>query len=185
MLPVVVLDTCVLVPFSLRDILLSVAEAGLYDLYWTQEILEELQRTLILDMYIQKEKVQYLLNTIKAFFHSSQVTNYKHLIEIMPNDPKDRHILAAAIACNAQFIVTQNLKHFSRTHLSPLGIAALSPDEFLASLFHAAPERMLQIIEVQAQKMRKPSKNVSQVLDTLNQHAPKFVELLRAEHRYL
>jgi predicted nucleic acid-binding protein len=31
----------------------------------------------------------------------------------MTNDPKDRHVLATAVATNAQAIVTLNLKHFS------------------------------------------------------------------------
>ena len=61
MLPVVVLDTCVLVPFSLRNTLLTMAEAERYKLYLTQEILQELQRTLIFDIHIEEDKVQYML----------------------------------------------------------------------------------------------------------------------------
>ena len=122
---------------------------------------------------------------MKVSSPNAWVVNYKHLIETMPNDPKDHHVLAAAVACNAQIIVTQNLRHFSRIHLSPLGIHALSPDEFLSSLFHVNPERIVRIIKRQAGELRSSTQTVSQMLDTLAQHVPGFVALLRAEDRYL
>jgi hypothetical protein len=36
----VVLDSCVLYPMYLRDTLLRAAEAGLYRVHWSQEILD-------------------------------------------------------------------------------------------------------------------------------------------------
>ncbi len=39
-------------------------------------------------------------------------TLYEHFIDVMPNDPKDRHVLAAAIASDADVLVTANLKDF-------------------------------------------------------------------------
>lgn len=41
-----VLDTCVLLPMTLRDTLLRAAELGLYHVYWSMETLEELKRNL-------------------------------------------------------------------------------------------------------------------------------------------
>ncbi|MGI0129040.1 MAG: PIN domain-containing protein, partial [Thermoplasmata archaeon] len=43
----VVLDTCVLYPYSLCDLLLRLADRELYDPYWSDRILEELERTLL------------------------------------------------------------------------------------------------------------------------------------------
>lgn len=39
-----VLDACVLYPASLRDTLLRVAEAGIYQPRWTERILDEVRR---------------------------------------------------------------------------------------------------------------------------------------------
>lgn len=43
----VVLDANVLFPFTLRDTLLRAADAGYFQLYWSDEILDEAQRNLI------------------------------------------------------------------------------------------------------------------------------------------
>ena len=47
--PVAVLDACVLYPLPLRDTLLSVAEAGLYEARWSERILDEVERNLVAD----------------------------------------------------------------------------------------------------------------------------------------
>ena len=44
-------------------------------------------------------------------------------------DPDDRHVLAAAIHCNASVIVTANLKDFPAT--ARRGLTVLTPNEFL------------------------------------------------------
>lgn len=43
----VILDSCVLFPMYLRDTLLSAAQAGLYRLHWSQEILDGAIRNLV------------------------------------------------------------------------------------------------------------------------------------------
>lgn len=59
---VVVLDACVLVPASLRDILLRAADADLYRLQWTDNILEEVERNLIGKIGLRKEQANDLRN---------------------------------------------------------------------------------------------------------------------------
>ena len=49
----------------------------------------------------------------------------------MTNDPKDRHVLAAAIRSRARVIVTLNLRDFPESSLSQYGIAAQHPDDFI------------------------------------------------------
>ena len=49
--------------------------------------------------------------------------------------PEDRHVLAAAIKCYAQIIVTINLKDFPAESLDPYGIEAMHPDEFIEHQF--------------------------------------------------
>lgn len=47
------------------------------------------------------------------------------------------------------------------------------------NLLYLDAERMCQILLEQAKELRNPPKNVFEVLDTLAQHVPMFVTLLR------
>ncbi|MGY4844783.1 hypothetical protein ACW9PK_08500 [Kocuria sp. MNB10] len=59
------------------------------------------------------------------------VENYESLVPAMTNDPKDRHVLAAAVRSRAELIVTSNQKDFPATALKPYDVAVRSPDDFL------------------------------------------------------
>lgn len=109
----VVLDANVLYPFSLRDTLLRAAEAGLYQLYWSDEILDEAFRNLVGNGRMNEEKAMKLRAQMSRAFPESLVADYASLIPAMQNDPKDRHVSAAAVRCGAQVIVTTNLRDFA------------------------------------------------------------------------
>ncbi|GGO84342.1 hypothetical protein GCM10011348_30370 [Marinobacterium nitratireducens] len=49
-------------------------------------------------------------------------------------DPDDRHVVAAAIEAEAEFIVTFNLREFPREELDSYAISAISPDDFLCDI---------------------------------------------------
>ncbi len=176
---VVVLDACVLVSASLRDTLLRCAHANLYRMQWTEDILEEVRRTLISDIHVPEEKAQRLIDIMRSQFPEAMVTRHRMIIDTMPNDPKDRHVLAAAVASQAQAIVTQNLQHFAVEFLEPLSIEAQSPDDFLTNLFHLYPEHISRIIREQAEDLQHPPISTSELIDILAIHAPKFSELLK------
>lgn len=106
---VVVLDACVLIPAALRDLLLRAALADFCRIQWTEDILEEVERNLISDIRLSEEKAQRLLSMMRKIFPDAMITSHRLLINAMPNDPKDRHVLAAAVACKAQVIVTNNV----------------------------------------------------------------------------
>ncbi|WP_216594092.1 PIN domain-containing protein [Kocuria marina] len=59
------------------------------------------------------------------------VENYESLVPAMTNDPKDRHVLAAAVRSRAELIVTSNQKDFPATALKPYDVAVRSPDDLL------------------------------------------------------
>jgi len=53
----------------------------------------------------------------------------------MTNDPGDRHVIAAAVKCGAEAIVTFNLRHFPDAALDTWNIEVQHPDEFSRSPF--------------------------------------------------
>ncbi len=174
----VVVDACVLFPASLRDTLLRAAEAGFYRIRLSDTILEETRRNLV-KKGMRELKAQRLVDKIKLYFPESLVVQYDELIPSMPINEKDRHVLACAIASRSPVVVTQNLKDFPPHLLDPFNIKALSPDDFLVNLFNLHTKRLIQILIDQAGDLRNPPQTVAQLLDTLNQHAPKFVDLVR------
>lgn len=108
----VVLDANVLFPASLRDTLLRSAKADLYQFRCTEDILEEVQRNLVNKRKITEKQAQRLMNTIRFQFPEAIIMDHKPLIASMMNESGDRHVLAAAVATNAQIIVTKNLQDF-------------------------------------------------------------------------
>lgn len=163
-----VLDACVLVPSMLTDLLLRCAEHDLYAPYWTDEILGEVARNL--PDSVSEAAVLHRISMMKAAFPEAMVTGYEPAVALMTNHQKDRHVLAAAVACEADVVVTANLRDFRVQALAPYGIAAVHPDEFLCRLNEAAPELVVSIILQQAKATGqggRPKLSVSDVLTSL------------------
>jgi predicted nucleic acid-binding protein len=164
---------------SLRDTLLRAAKTELYSIRETDEILEELQRTLSAKRKKSEPQVQRLISAIEETFPNQFVKDYQHLIEQMPVNENDRHVLAAAVASNAQVIVTHNLRHFRLSLLAPYEMEAQSPDTFLLQLLESEPDRMKHVLIQQAASLRHPPMITSEVLDILELEVPIFVKIAR------
>lgn len=182
-MPSVVLDACVLIPFYLRDTLLTTAKAGLYMPYWSQKILDETTRNIVLiakkaEKDVSAEKIQNLEDTMKTAFPEAMTEVPIGLEELMRNDPKDRHVLAAAVIAKADIIVTPNLKDFDDKALAPWNIKAQSPDDFLCELFEEYPDEMVQVIQKQVQMYRRHPRTFLELLDKLSKQIPKFTRQL-------
>lgn len=173
--PRVVIDACALYPNLLRDTLLMLAEADLYQLVWSEEILEEVRRNLVENGAAPAEKAVRTISLIRSAFAEGRVTNYDRHLPLLKNDPKDRHVLAAALEGEATLVVTSNLRHFAAAIL-PDGIAAVSPDEFLVRLFEKTPAAIIETIRRQAARFKKPPMEAPRLVESLRPAAPKFAE---------
>lgn len=174
-----VLDACVLYPAALRDTLLRCAEKGLYRAHWTAIILEEMSRNLIADGRVDAERARRLQDHIKVSFPEACVRDYEPLVDAMANHPKDRHVLAAAVRCHAQVIVTCNLGDFPDDALRPYGLEAQHPDDFLCDLLDLDRDAIAQVLEEQAADLHSPRRSASDLLTGLEKLAPVFVDAVR------
>ena len=115
------------------------------------------------------------------------VAGYDHLIgSLRLPDPDDRHVLAAAIVCGAQHIVTENLKHFPSEILEPLGIDAVSADTFLASTFELYPTEAVTALRTMRRAYYKEPMNSSEfLLDLIAYKLVKTASLAKAEIDFL
>jgi predicted nucleic acid-binding protein len=184
-----ILDASVLYPLPLRDTLLRVAEIELYDPYWSERILAEVTRNLILDRRATEEQASNLTNAMRSAFDSATVPEdaIAQLESAMANDPKDRHVLAAAVASDAQAVVsdaqavvTFNLKHFPNAACEPLAIEPLHPDNFLLDLYSLDSDGVLAVLERQAAALTRPPMTINDLLDCLAATVPSFAQALRA-----
>jgi hypothetical protein len=94
------------------------------------------------------------------------VTAYESLIDgLHLPDPDDRHVLAAAIGCQAGVIVTYNLKHFPEDALAPYGIDAQHPDEFVSHLFDLDPGAVCAAVRDQRESLKNPPFSTAELLN--------------------
>ncbi len=116
----VVYDACVLYPAPLRDLLMELALTDLFHARWSEEIHREWIRSVLKNN--TKLTESQLLRTkdfMDANVRDALVTGFESLIPSLTlPDMNDRHVLAAAIRCQADAIVTFNLKDFPSDYLS-------------------------------------------------------------------
>jgi len=123
-------DTNVLYGAILNDLVLEMADRGLFRPLWSADVMEELRRNL--SRRAEKpELVDKRINTMVAYFPDAMVTGYEILIDSMTNDSKDRHVLAAAVSGGAEVIVTFNTRDFPDSSVQPFDIEVVHPDDFL------------------------------------------------------
>lgn len=70
----VVLDACVLYPMHLRDALLQAAHEGMYQVYWSNEILDEATRNLVANSHMEESKAARLVAMMSKSFPEAVVT---------------------------------------------------------------------------------------------------------------
>ena len=176
-----VLDANVLLAAPLRDTLLRLAEADLYVPRWTKRILAEVATNLVESGRTDTARAERVIETIAAAFPEAMVpTSVVSTIEqAMTNDPKDRHVLAAAVGAGGEVVVTKNLKDFPATACESLGIQIVSPDNFLVDLHKVDPSAGLRALSDQAAALTRPPLTVHDVLDHLARDVPEFAGLAR------
>jgi predicted nucleic acid-binding protein len=172
----VVLDANVLFPFTLRDTLLRAAEAGTYQAYWSDTILEEVRRNLVRTGTTTEQQASRLVVAMKEAFPEALVTGYEPLVASMMNDLDDRHVAAAAVKAGAQVIVTSNLKDFREL---PEGVEGQSPDEFLCNLFDLDADAFVGRLRAQAAALKKRPVTFDELLGALEKTVPEFASAVR------
>jgi|SRR5579885_1607955 len=177
-----VLDTCVLLPPRLRDTLLDLADAELYAPRWSADSLAELHRNLVRHALLDADRSKRLITALQRAFPDATVhqTRHRRLLPQLENHPKDRHVLASAIASSSKCIVTFNLRDFPTAALAPYGIVARSPDDFLLEMLRRDPQFVVTLLRTQAIRYRSPAMTFAELLARLSVLVPRFVAQVTA-----
>ncbi|KRS17928.1 RSP_2648 family PIN domain-containing protein [Roseovarius indicus] len=135
-----VLDTCVIYPTVMRQMLLRVAKTGLFTPLWSARIIEEWQRAaakLGPEGVAQAGAEAAMLGVEWPEAEVSWPPSLESRLWLP--DPADIHVLAAAVAGSADLILTLNVKDFPRNVLAEEGVARADPDGFLLGHWKAEP----------------------------------------------
>jgi predicted nucleic acid-binding protein len=175
-------DACVLYPAPLRDLLMQLALTDRFRAKWTAAIHAEWINAVLRERPdLTRPQLERTRDLMNRHVRDCIIEGYEALIPtlVMP-DPKDRHVLAAAIHGHADIIVTFNLKHFPASALKPHGVKAQHPDEFLKSLFDSFPVDVCESARKTRARLKNPPKTVDEYLDILTlQRLPETVAFLR------
>ncbi len=162
-----VLDTNVIYPIEIRDLLFWFAHYDLYTPKWSEHIFDEWRDVMKRKGIADKEAIKRVNNANLAF-PDARVNNYIGLISGLElPDPKDCHVLAAAIKTNANIIVTNNIKDFPKDYLSSYGLSAKTADDFLTDIIDLNPSEATKAFKEMVLNRRNPDLDEFELLDIL------------------
>jgi len=166
-----VLDACVLYSAPLRDLLLSLAAAGLYRAKWSQQIHDEWIRNLLANRpELDPERLRTTCTRMNIAVPDSLVTGYEDLIgSLQLSDPDDRHVLAVAILSDADAFITFNQRDFDESELAKYAIYTEPPDEFVSNMIIVNTPRVISVVREMRDRLKNPPKSVEEILRTLHQ----------------
>lgn len=162
-----VLDTNVIFPVVIRDLLFWFAFYELYTPKWSSNIFAE-WKDVMMRKGVSEEEAEKRVNVANKAFPDALVLNYDGLIDKLDlPDEKDRHVLAAAIKTNANIIVTNNLKDFPDDYLETFGLKAKSADDFLTDIIDLNHETAVKAFKDLVLNKKNPDMDEYQVLESL------------------
>ncbi|MBC6409345.1 MAG: PIN domain-containing protein [Ekhidna sp.] len=168
-----VIDTCVLHPLHVRDLILWFAYSDLFVPKWSKHIFDE-WRELMFRKKVPKKEINHRIDSVLNGFPDAMVTNYEtHIVSLTGINKKDRHVLAAAIKINASLIVTNNLKDFPKDYLESFGLYAKSAADFLVDIIGLHDEEAIKAFRMMVVDRRNPSINEHEMLDILRNNGLK------------
>lgn len=181
--PRAVLDSDVIFSRVLHELLGRVAaELRLLTLVWSDELLAEAERTLILRKPMPEQAARRWAGYLREAFPAERVdlADLPAGINLgaLTTDPDDQHVCALAIAGHVELLFT-----FDRGYLQePLrehGITVLTPDDFLVAAFDDHPSALLEVLRSQA-AVWGGGRPVGELVDAIERaRAPLFARRVR------
>ena len=179
------IDACVLGGALRRNMILSLAEAGLFRPRWSARILNETQKA-IPEITKGATDGPRQRASIEAAFPESLVAGYEVFEGNLDlPDPDDNHVLAAAISSSASVIVTDNLGDFPAEVLAPHAIDAISADDFLADTIEIDPPEAILALRRMRERFENPAIDAPALVHKSEAQGLRQVATLMNEYKSL
>jgi hypothetical protein len=132
----------------MREVLLAVAAQGLFTPLWSDRILGEWQRAAARYGALAEAEGLAAIARAQDRFPNARIKPQPGLeARLHLPDDNDIHVLATAIAGNADAIITLNAKDFPRGTLQAEGLERRDPDSLLWELWSHHPEQVEAALE--------------------------------------
>jgi hypothetical protein len=140
---------------------MHLAMSGLFRARWSNDIHREWMTAVHEQSGIPMNELAERRQYMDAAVPDCCVEGYEALIDtlILP-DPNDRHVLAAAIRCHADVIVTFNERDFPEASIAPYGIHTRHPDLFIRNIDEIDPGTLVQAAKMDLAHYRNPPLDV-------------------------
>lgn len=131
-------------------------------------------------------KARHVVDEMNRAFDGARLddSDWNQLEPLMPNHPKDRHVLAAAMAAKATHLITENTKDFAGHFSQGCLVRA---DAFVGELLKDQPERVIAALVAMSARASKPPVSPLQLAEMFagGQFLPKagnhLVQILRGD----
>jgi len=112
---------------------------------------------------------------MRQAFPDAEVRGYENIVATMTCDPKDGHVLAAAVRSDAAVLVTFNIGDFPDTSTAAYDITVVHPDDFLLDQLDLYPGHTVAALRDQARSYSAPAMSIEDLLGRLaSAGVPKF-----------
>lgn len=170
---VAALDADVLVPILCCDFLLTAFDLGLYEPVVSTEAIAEVKRNLIedfpqLDPVSLRRRVSQMREALED--HLVDPDSLDDVPEVI--NPKDRHVIAAALAGEATVIVTNDKRLRAETETADVGLSGMSADHFAVHLWELMPDDVDVVINALVAKRTKRPVTREELMEALRQPFP-------------
>ena len=167
----VFVDTNVLFPFSVMDLMLALTEDGIHEVMWTEDLLDEWERVIVEGQRRSPDAAAAITAAIREFFADTRIPpeSYRDLTsEVDGPDPDDNVHMAAAVAGRVNAIVTWNEKDFICDFIKNHAVTVVNPDAYLCSLYEEFPQEVTGTITRIAAGKRRPPMTPSVIVEALD-----------------
>lgn len=142
----ILIDTCVLYPTVMREVVLGAAQAGLFEPIWSARILEEWARAAVKLGPTGEAQALAEIALLRSNWPDAQRPAAPGIAaRLWLPDADDVHVLAVAVDASADMIMTLNAKDFPRGVLAEEGVIRVEPDSYLMQLWPAHEEALRDV----------------------------------------
>ena len=148
-----------------NNILLTLAERGVFEPRWSQHVIDEMRRNRPLG--VSEEKIDKRIAAMNRFFADAMTSGHEGLEPQMQADAKDKHVLAGAVHSESDVLVTDNIKDFHPPSSGPHAMKVERLSQFLSRKLALDEQRVKGALYAMVRDNTRDPRNMSQLLDKM------------------